>query len=199
MDILGRINKNHVILASKSPRRRKLLEELGINFTVTTIDVLEEYPQELVKEEIALYLCELKANAFSKEKIHKNTIIITADTIVWFNNRVLNKPASRQKAIQSLEELSGHTHEVITGVCIRTLHETRKFYVNTEVTFRELKTAEILHYVDQYKPFDKAGAYGIQEWIGYIGIEKIKGSFHNVVGLPVTRLYEELCEMLMID
>ncbi len=199
MDILDKINENHIILASKSPRRRKLLEELGINFTVTTIDVREEYPQKLKKEEIALYLCELKANAFPKNNIHSDTVIITADTIVWFNNKVLNKPINRQEAILSLEELSGHTHEVITGVCIRTLHKTRKFHVNTEVTFRKLITEEITHYVDQYKPFDKAGAYGIQEWIGYVGIEKIKGSFHNVVGLPVTRLYEELCRILVID
>lgn len=196
MDILDKINKNNIILASKSPRRRKLLKELGINFTVTTIDVREEYPQQLKKEQIALYLCELKASKFSKEKIHTNTIIITADTIVWFNNKVLNKPAYRQEAIQSLEELSGQTHEVITGVCLKTLQETRTFHVNTKVTFKKLKTTEIIHYVDQYKPFDKAGAYGIQEWIGYIGVEKIEGSFHNVVGLPITRLYEELCEML---
>lgn len=168
-----------------------MIKELGIEFEVMTRSVKEVYPDDLKKEEIALFLAELKASGFD-DALDDNTLLITADTIVWMDNRVLGKPADRQEAIKTLQDLSGNAHEVITGVCLKSKDKMRSFFVNTKVFFSELSSDEIEFYVDNYKPFDKAGGYGIQEWIGYIGIDHIEGSFYNVVGLPVKALYDAL-------
>ena len=181
----------HIILASKSPRRQELLKGLDIDFTVLTKDVDESYPDDLPSGQIAAYLAEKKANAFVNE-LKKNTILITADTIVISNGKVLGKPKDRVAAIQMVSALSGKQHQVTTGVCVKTNDKTIPFSVTTEVEFKTLDQTEIAYYVDQYKPYDKAGSYGIQEWIGYIGIPSIKGSYFNVMGLPVYELYDVL-------
>lgn len=189
---LEKLNQKKIILASKSPRRHFLLKELGLKFNIQTIDVEEKYPNELEREEIPLFLCKLKANAFNSNGLDDKTIVITADTIVWMGSHELNKPTDRNDAIEMLKSMSGKMHEVITGVCIKSKAITETFFVKTDVYFKELTQKEIEYYIDNYKPFDKAGAYGIQEWIGYIGVERIDGSFHNVMGLPITKLYDEL-------
>ena len=181
-----------LILASGSPRRQKLLRELGVDFKVQLRPVPEDHPAGMKMEEIALLLSERKAAAFEDEFFTENTMLITADTIVCLGDEVLGKPAGREEAIETLLKLSGRKHRVITGVSIKTLKKNVNFSVSTDVYFKELDKEEIIYYVDHYKPYDKAGAYGIQEWIGYIGIEKIEGSFYNVMGLPVLKLYEEL-------
>lgn len=183
---------NKIILASKSPRRQELLKGMGFDFEVKTKDVDEVYPENLIREEIPLFLCKLKANAFSQELNDNYTIVITADTIVWLNNEVLHKPKDFDDAIAILEKLSGNMHEVITGVCIQSLTKTIIFYDESKVWFKKLTKEEIYYYVTNFKPYDKAGGYGIQEWIGYVAIEKIEGSFYNVMGLPTLRLFEEL-------
>lgn len=185
-------DKYKIVLASKSPRRQLLLKEMGIKYEVRTKSVDESFPVDLKKEQVALYLCEKKANAFDPEEIGENELLITADTIVCLRNEILNKPAGRLQAIEMIEKLSGKKHEVITGICLRSAEKSKSFFVSTDVYFKELSRLEIEYYVDRYKPFDKAGSYGIQEWIGYIGIEKIEGSYFNVVGLPTARVYEEL-------
>jgi len=180
-----------IILASQSPRRQQLLKGLDIPFEIIIKDIKEEYPKDLKKEKIALYLCELKAAAFDGE-IDDNTLVITADTIVWINEKVLNKPIDHNDAVSILKTLSGNMHEVITGVCLKTKNKTHSFYALTKVFFKKLSQQEIEYYITNYKPFDKAGAYGAQEWIGYVAIEKIEGSYFNVMGLPTRLLYEEL-------
>jgi len=189
---LDNLAKYNIILASKSPRRQELLKELGVSFDVQIKETEETYPDHLKVEQIALYLCELKANAFKEDEVNDDTLLITADTIVWHNNKVLDKPADYDDAVNILKQLSGDKHEVITGVCLKTKQKINSFHVSTDVYFKELTEAEIDHYITNYKPYDKAGAYGIQEWIGYIGINKIQGSYFNVMGLPTQRLYEEL-------
>ncbi len=189
---LSIIMKHKLILASKSPRRQQLLADMGFNFEIRTKEVAEDFDKTLGKEAVAIYLCEKKAQAFSQDEIAEDEIIITADTIVCLGNQILNKPGDRRHAIKMLNSLSGKKHEVITGVCLRSNAKMKSFFVSTRVYFKQLSQKEIEHYVDQFKPFDKAGAYGIQEWIGYVGIEKIEGSYFNVVGLPTARLYEEL-------
>lgn len=186
-----KLSKKKIILASKSPRRKQLLEGLGIPFEVKTKEVEESFPSHLKKEKIPLYLCHKKAEAFGKE-LKSNMIIITADTIVWLNNKAVNKPADRREAVEMLQSLSGKKHKVYTAVCIKSLSKTRSFFDETDVYFKKLSIEEIGYYVDKYQPYDKAGAYGAQEFIGYIGIEKIKGSYFNVMGLPVKKVYEEL-------
>ncbi|NQT76157.1 MAG: septum formation protein Maf [Bacteroidetes bacterium] len=181
-----------IILASGSPRRQKLLKELGVDFKVVLRPVPEDHPSGMRMEEIALFLSERKAAAFEKEFFRENTMLITADTIVCLGDEVLGKPDGREDAIETLLKLSGKKHRVITGVSIKTLKKNVKFSVSTDVYFKELGKEELIYYVDHYEPYDKAGAYGIQEWIGYVGIEKIEGSFYNVMGLPVLKLYEEL-------
>lgn len=181
-----------IILASQSPRRQMLLKGLDIDFTIKPLDADESYPDHLVREQIPLFLSEWKATHYFFSE-HLNELVITADTIVWIDDRVLGKPLSDEDAILTLKTLSGRTHEVITGVTISTKHKTLSFFVESKVDFRKLADEEISYYVNNYHPFDKAGAYGIQEWIGYIGIEKIEGSFYNVMGLPVQKLY---CELL---
>ena len=183
----------NLILASASPRRQQLLKGLGLEFKIKTKKVKETYPKKLKREHIALYLCELKANAFGK-KLGKNTIVITADTIVWLNGKVLNKPLDFDEAVTMLKSLSGRMHEVITAVCLKSEQKSKSFYVITKVYFNQLTTKEITNYVTKFKPYDKAGAYGIQEWIGSKGIKKIEGSYFNVMGLPLKELYEELRE-----
>ena len=186
--------KHKIILASKSPRRIELMQQAGLQFTVQLVGETDEaYPQELQREEIPLYLARLKAEAFLRAvTIPDDTVVITADTIVWIDNRVLGKPSGRKEAILMLKKLSGNMHQVYTGVCMTTNRQQRTFFDESKVFFRKLTDEEIAFYVDRCQPFDKAGAYGIQEWIGYVGIEKIEGSFYNVMGLPIQKLYCEL-------
>jgi septum formation protein len=186
-----RLNAFRFILASKSPRRQFLLRELGIPFELETKDVDESFPEHLQGEDIPLYLCRKKADAFERE-LDDKTIVITADTVVWINNHVLNKPADEDEARVMLRELSGNRHEVFTGVCLKSKRREIAFAARTEVFFRELTEGEIDYYVRNFKPLDKAGAYGAQEWIGYVGVDRIIGSYFNVMGLPVKELYEEL-------
>jgi len=169
-----------------------LLEELDIPFSVQTKNVEETFPAELKPEEVAAYLSKLKANAFLEEELDERSLIITADTIVTLEGEILGKPANRSDAIQILQRLSGKKHQVITGVTLRSKHKQTVFSVTTDVYFKQLSSAEIDFYVDAFKPYDKAGAYGIQEWIGHAAIEKIEGSYFNVMGLPTHCLYEEL-------
>ncbi len=185
-----------IILASKSPRRHYLLKELGLDFEIKTIDVDEVYPKELEAEQIALFLCELKANAFTSNDIDDKTIVITADTIVWFNNGILNKPKDYIDAVNILQKLSGNRHEVYTGVCLKSNKKQKSFFARSDVYFKNLSLDEIHWYIENYKPYDKAGAYGAQEWLGYIGIEKIEGSYFNVMGLPTQKLYDELMRFI---
>lgn len=186
------IQNYHIILGSNSPRRRELLAGLDLNFEVKVIPGLEEhYPPTLQPEEIPVFLARQKAEAYIPTLSDK-TLLITADTIVWNQNKVIGKPKDREDAIQMLQSLSGHEHHVVTGVCLTTTEKQKAFSVVSTVKFAALTDEEISYYVDKYRPFDKAGAYGIQEWIGYIGVESINGSFYNVMGLPVQRLYQEL-------
>ena len=182
----------HIILASNSPRRKELLSGLGIEYEVRTLpDIDESYPAELQGGDIPLYISKEKADAY-KSLLQSNELIITADTIVWLNGQVLGKPESYEDAIQMLHQLSGQTHEVFTGVTLTTTQKQHSFFAETKVTFAQLNDEELTYYVNHYKPFDKAGSYGVQEWIGYIGVERIEGSYFNVMGLPVQRLYTEL-------
>ena len=181
----------NIILASKSPRRQDLLSQLGLQFEIRTKETEEVYPDHLVREEVAVYLAELKARAFESE-LQDNDLLITSDTIVCVDDAILNKPKDREEAVRMLQLLSNRTHEVITGVCLMHKGKLNTFFSETAVYFKALETEEIDYYIDTYKPYDKAGAYGIQEWIGFIGIDKIEGSYFNVMGLPVKRLYEEL-------
>lgn len=185
------LKKYNLILASKSPRRQYLMKELGLDFDVHTKEVDESFPENLKAQEIPLYLCQKKADAFDEE-LTDNNIVITADTIVWIDNQVLNKPENFNDAVRMLKLLSGKKHEVYTGVCLKSKHKTKTFYALTNVYFKELSQEEIEYYINNFNPYDKAGAYGAQEWIGYIAVEKIEGSYFNVMGLPVRELYEEL-------
>jgi len=195
--MISEILKNYrIILASQSPRRQYLLKELGIDFEIIeNPETDEKYPPELSREQIPVYLAEMKAN-LAMPVIPDKTLLITADTIVWLKGKVINKPAGYTEALQMLEELSGEVHEVLTGVCLSTSQKRHSFYTSTLVYFARLSKEEISYYVEQYRPYDKAGAYGIQEWIGYIGIERIEGSYFNVMGLPVQELYREMIKFL---
>lgn len=192
MDILHQINEHRIILGSRSPRRQLLLRGLGIKFEVITHDNQDEYyPASLSVTEIPVFLAKQKRSQYLKYLVN-NTILITADTIVCIDNEVLGKPADHADAVKILTRLSGRAHQVYTGVCIKSPEKESVFCVRSDVWFRNLRQEEIEHYVTNYKPFDKAGAYGIQEWIGYLGIEKINGSYYNVMGLPTARLFAEL-------
>ena len=180
-----------IILGSQSPRRKELLAGLGYTFSCRTTDVDEVFPDSLIGEEIPIYLSRLKAEALIST-LQEDELLITADTIVWHNAQVLGKPCNEKEAHEMLRALSGETHEVITGVTLTSLQRQTSFAVNTKVRFSVLTEEEIAHYVHHFHPLDKAGAYGIQEWIGYIGVEYIEGSYFNVMGLPVQRLYKEL-------
>lgn len=184
-------DRYEVILASKSPRRQALLKEIVPEFSIMLRDTAETYPPTLKGAQIVEHLANLKASAFDGE-LADNQLLITADTIVWIDDMVLGKPKDRNGAIAMLRQLSGRKHTVFTGVCLKTNQKKRVFSVATDVFFRPLDDSEITYYVDTFKPFDKAGSYGIQEWIGYVGVERIEGSYFNVMGLPVQRLYQEL-------
>ena len=193
--MLNNLKKYKVILASGSPRRRELLSGLGIDYTIKVLpDVNEAYPETLKGEDIPLYIAREKAEAYLKG-IESDELIITADTIVWLDNEVLGKPTDEQQAKVMLRMLSGKTHHVITGVCLTTSEFQKSFTTTTEVTFAKLSEEEIDYYVEKYRPLDKAGAYGIQEWIGFVGVEAINGSYFNVMGLPIQRLYQELKQL----
>jgi septum formation protein len=189
--MLENIAHYKVVLASKSPRRKQLLEELGLQFEVKTLEVEEVYPEDMPIEAIPAYLADLKAQPFENE-LNEDTLVITADTIVCCDHHVLGKPANYNDAYRMLKLLSGRVHQVATGVCIMTKQKRETFTVTSNVYFKEFTHEEIHHYISNFKPYDKAGAYGIQEWIGYIGVERIEGSYFNVMGLPVQRLYEVL-------
>ena len=184
------IRNKKVILASQSPRRQQLLSQIGFLFEIRTKPVEEIYPDNLTGVQISEYLVRLKADAFNL--IDSDEIILTADTIVWHQNKALGKPNDADEARKMLQSLSGKSHEVITSVGIKTNQNLHIFSDVTQVFFRDLSLQEINHYIKHYQPFDKAGAYGIQEWIGAIGIKKIIGSYNNVVGLPTEKLYHEL-------
>lgn len=185
-----------VVLASNSPRRKELLGGLGIDFEVRTIQGIDEsYPSTLKGEEIPMFISGKKAEAYLKS-MADDEMIITADTIVYDNEQVLGKPKDAEDANQMLRQLSGHAHDVITGVSIVTKQKTVQFASTSKVFFSDLSDDEIDYYVAKYKPFDKAGAYGIQEWIGFVGVTRIEGSYFNVMGLPIQRLYTELKKFL---
>lgn len=186
------LSKYKIILASNSPRRKELLSGLDIAYEIKTLpDIDESYPDNLHGEDIAIYIAKEKANAY-KACMDGNTLLITADTIVLLEGKVYGKPLDEEDAKQMLRDLSGKMHLVVTGVCITTKEKQRAFGVSSEVRFARLEEDEIEYYVTKYKPLDKAGAYGVQEWIGYIAVEYISGSYFNIMGLPIQRLYQEL-------
>ncbi|MEG1545645.1 MAG: Maf-like protein [Bacteroides sp.] len=193
--MLSNLDKYKIILASGSPRRRELMTGLGVNYEVKTLPGIDEsYPLTLKGEEIPLYIAKEKATAYLSH-IRPDELIITADTIVWIEQTVLGKPSDNEQAKAMLRRLSGKTHEVITGVCLTTTEFQQSFTTTTEVTFASLTEDEITYYVENYHPLDKAGAYGIQEWIGFVGVTGIQGSYFNVMGLPIQRLYKELAKL----
>lgn len=195
MIMLDNLKKFNIVLASNSPRRKELMSGLGVDYVVKTLpDVDESYPGTLQGEEIPAYISREKAEAY-QSMIEPDELLITADTIVWMNGEVLGKPKDREDAIRMLRKLSGASHQVITGVCLTTKEWQNGFTVTTDVTFAVLSEEEIVYYVDKYSPMDKAGAYGVQEWIGFIGVESISGSYYNVMGLPVQKLYRELVKL----
>ena len=187
----NKLRNYSLILASGSPRRQQFFKDLDLDFEIRLKEIEEIYPPELKAEEITNYLAELKANAFEGE-LQANEILITSDTIVWHNGRALGKPKDEQDAFAILKSLSNATHEVITSVCFKTNSETKLLHEITKVTFNELSEDVIRYYIENYKPFDKAGAYGIQEWIGFVGVSKIEGSYANVMGMPTDKVYEYL-------
>ena len=188
---LQNLQQYEIILASQSPRRQQLLSDLGLKFKVQSMDVPEEFPPELGMTEVPVYLAELKATAFLPQ-LKSNQLVITADTIVWLDGQVMNKPTGYADGFRMLRDLSGKKHQVITGVCLLSTEKKISFFASTDVWFKSLSDEEIHFYLENFRPYDKAGAYGIQEWIGYIGIHRIEGSFFNVMGLPVQSLYEHL-------
>lgn len=184
--------KYKLILASNSPRRKELLAALGVPFEVRVLqDIDEHYPENLPVNEVARYIAKEKADAY-RRIVAADELIITADTVVIVGDEILGKPVDEADAVRMLKLLSGRTHQVMTGVCLLTAEKERCFDVTTDVTFKALTDEEIHYYVNRYRPFDKAGAYGIQEWIGYIGVTGLNGSYYNVMGLPVQRIYQEL-------
>lgn len=189
--MLDNLKDYKIILASKSPRRKQLLEGLNLPFEVIVREVDELFPEKLSMEEIPVYLAKLKAEPFLTE-LNDKILVITADTIVWIDGEVLGKPLDHKHAAEMLRKLSGRKHVVVTGVCLTSKVKQVAFSSVTDVYFKELSDKEIEYYLDQYHPYDKTGAYGVQEWIGYIAIDRIEGSYFNVMGLPVQRLYEEL-------
>ena len=186
-----------LLLASKSPRRRQLLAETGLPVECVSIDVDEHIDSPLSPADVAEHLARRKAAAFPQDKIDADCVLVTADTTVVLDGHVLGKPANRDEAMTMLHRLAGRQHTVYTGVCLRSRNDEVSFTESTEVHFRQLTDEEIAHYVDTYKPYDKAGAYGIQEWIGMVGISRIEGCYYNVMGLPVARLYETLCSKFL--
>jgi septum formation protein len=190
----NKLKKYNLILASGSPRRQQFFKDLDLDFEIKLKEIEEIYPVELKAAAITDYLAELKANAFEGE-LQPNDILITSDTIVWHNGKALGKPKDQQDAFEILKSLSNTTHEVITSVCFKTTAATTVLNELTKVTFNELTDEAILYYLENYKPYDKAGAYGIQEWIGFIGVAKIEGSYANVMGMPTDKVYEYLSKL----
>lgn len=190
-----KLQKYKLILASGSPRRQQFFNDLDLDFEIRLKDIEEIFPIELKAEEITNYLALLKSSAFEGE-LNENEILITSDTIVWYNNKALGKPRNADDAFDILKSLSNATHEVITSVCFKTNTESTIMHEVTKVTFNELSDEAIWYYIENYKPFDKAGAYGIQEWIGFIGVSKIEGSYANVMGMPTDKVYEYLSNLL---
>ena len=189
--MLQHLEKYSVVLASKSPRRQELLRGMGIRFACITKETPERFPEMPLKK-VAEYLSRQKSQAFNDEELPENYLLITADTVVIAENEILGKPADRDDALRMLRLLSGKTHVVVTGVTLRSKERIKSFSASSSVTFANLDPEEMEYYVDHYRPFDKAGAYGIQEWIGYVGISDLRGSFYNVMGLPTQRLYNAL-------
>jgi septum formation protein len=190
----NKLKKYTLILASGSPRRQQFFKDLDLDFEIRLKEIEEIYPPELKAEEITNYLAVLKASAFEGE-LKSNEILVTSDTIVWHNNTALGKPKNEQDAFEILKSLSNTTHEVITSVCFKTNEKADVLHEVTKVTFNELSDESIRYYLDNYKPYDKAGAYGIQEWIGFIGVSKIEGSYANVMGMPTDKVYEYLSKL----
>ncbi len=191
---MQRFSSFNIILASNSPRRQQFLKDIGLDFSIKTHPVEEIFPPELKAAEISDYLVKLKAAPF--KNLNKNDLVITADTIVWHNNQCLGKPKDRDQAVEMLQQLSGDIHQVVTSVAFTQAHQQRVIHETSKVYFKALTQEEIDYYIDNCHPFDKAGAYGIQEWIGIIGIEKIEGSYANIVGLPVAQVLatlEKIC------
>jgi septum formation protein len=189
-----RFQNRKLVLASQSPRRQYLLKELGLEFEIMPTHVEETFPEGLNPVEIAVHLAELKAGSFDSSRLQEDTIVIAADTLVCVGDEILGKPGNSEEAIGMLEKLSGTRHTVVTAVCLRSKRKQKTFHVVSYVYFRELSREEIRYYIENFRPFDKAGGYGIQEWIGYIGISRIEGSYFNIMGLPVKELYEELLQ-----
>lgn len=186
-----------IILSSNSPRRKELLAGLGVDFEVRVLKGVDErYPDDIPLNEVPLYVAIEKASAYT---VAKDELVVTADTVVIVDNEILGKPKDRAEAYGMLRKISGKTHQVVTGVCLTTIDDQRSFTVTTDVEFKELSDNEIYYYIDKYRPFDKAGAYGIQEWIGYVGVLSLKGSYYNVMGLPVQRIYEEFTSYFGLD
>lgn len=190
----NKLKKYNLILASGSPRRQQFFKDLDLDFEVRLKEIEEIYPPELEAAEITNYLAELKASAFEGE-LQPNDILITSDTIVWHNHKALGKPKDSADAFAILKSLSNVTHEVITSVCFKTNEKTLVIHEITKVTFNELTDEAIRYYLENYKPYDKAGAYGIQEWIGFIGVSKIEGSYANVMGMPTDKVYDYFCNL----
>ena len=186
-----KLNKINIILASGSPRRQQFFKEMDLHYTIRLKEIEEIYPEHLQAEEITNFLAELKANAFENE-LKENDVLVTSDTIVWLNGKALGKPKDYDDAFKMLQQLANQTHEVITSVCLKSIDKTDVFHNVTKVTFANLSDEAITYYLNNYKPFDKAGSYGIQDWIGLVGISKIEGSYTNVVGLPTEMLFQKL-------
>ncbi|MFA9191069.1 Maf-like protein [Flavobacterium sp. FZUC8N2.13] len=190
----NKLKQYKIILASGSPRRQQFFKDLDLDFEIRLKEIEEIFPVELKREAITNYLAELKAAAFEGE-LNENEILVTSDTIVWHNEKAVGKPKNKQDAFDILKSLSNATHEVITSVCFKTNTKTEVIFEITKVTFNELTDEVIEYYIENYKPFDKAGAYGIQEWIGFIGVKKIEGSYANVIGFPVDKVYQYLINL----
>ncbi|RTL11714.1 MAG: septum formation protein Maf [Flavobacteriaceae bacterium] len=188
-----KLNTINIILASGSPRRQHFFKEMDLHYTIRLKEIEEIYPEHLQAEEITNFLAELKASAFENE-LKENDVLVTSDTIVWLNGKALGKPKDYDDAFQMLQQLANQTHEVITSVCLKSIDKTEVFHCVTQVTFANLSDETIKYYLDNYQPFDKAGSYGIQDWIGLIGISKIEGSYTNVVGLPTEVLFQKLIQ-----
>ena len=188
--MLTNLKKYRIILASKSPRRQELLRGMGVDFEILTKETPEDYPTDLPLDEVPKYLSLQKSLAFTDEELPADFLLITSDTVVICEGEILGKPRDKKDAARMLQLLSGKTHHVVTGVTVRSVEKTESFAVRSDVTFAQLDTDEIDYYIEHCRPFDKAGAYGIQEWIGYVGISGLEGSFYNVMGLPTRKLYQ---------
>jgi septum formation protein len=190
--MLENLKKYTVILGSKSPRRQDLLRGIGVEFKILVKEIDENFSPELKKQEIPMFLSKEKAIGYDDELKDEKNLVITCDTIVWINDGALNKPADKKEAVEMLQSLSGKMHQVFTGVTLSNRNKSVSFYEETNVFFKQLTDEEINYYIDNFKPYDKAGAYGVQEWMGFVGMRKIEGCFFNVMGLPLSKLYTEL-------